>query len=115
MEKDLRQNKINLSNHEHIFLIFSNYEIQSPPYEPNYTLSPLSVENDPIVAPIEENFEYSGELEDVDVRKKNPRRQTSGFYVGSPGVFTEAVGVPDIWTQFTDQWGARTNKRKRVY
>jgi hypothetical protein len=30
-------------------------------------------------------------------------------------VFTEAVGVPDIWTQFTDQWGARTNKRKRVY
>ena len=41
----------------------------------------------------------------------NDKRQVTGFYIGKPPVFTKAVGVPDIWDMFSQEWGQKLGRR----
>ena len=43
----------------------------------------------------------------------NDKRQATGFYIGKPPVFTKAVGTPDIWDLFSEEWGLKDNSRRK--
>ena len=84
--------------------------------EPSYSPpAPAPSYNEPEI--VEDNFQYeepaSGYSAPSDDSQSNlPKRQASGFYVGRPPIYTNAVGTPDIWNMFSQEWGGRVSRRR---
>ena len=86
--------------------------------EPSYSPpAPAPSYNEP--ATVEDNFQFdveepaSGYSAPADDSHSNvPKRQASGFYVGKPPIYTNAVGTPDIWNMFSQEWGGRVSRRR---
>ena len=83
--------------------------------EPSYSPpAPAPSYNEPDV--VEDNFEFEAVEPDSGYRAptsegSQSKRQT-GFYVGNPGVYTNAIGTPDIWNMFSQEWGGRVSRRR---
>jgi len=75
----------------------------------------------PSYNPPDADFEYQTELPSYNTspdqyagnQSNVPKRQASGFYVGKPPIYTNAIGTPDIWNMFSQEWGQRRSTRRR--
>jgi len=84
---------------------------QEPSYAPVPTTPPPAdfqeeVEEDKYGLPLAPV--YHSRIGETDNKGK---RESQGLLMGEPGVYTQSVGVPDIWDMFSNEWGNRLSRR----
>ena len=50
--------------------------------------------------------------EEEEDKSTTNKRESLGMLIGEPPVYTQSMGVPDIWNMFSNEWGSRLTKRK---
>ena len=90
-----------------------SYNAPSETAKPSYS-PPASNYGSPEKETSEAQFEYETEQPSYNNEAPSnvPKRQASGFHIGNPPVYTNAIGTPDIWSMFNEEWGQRSTRRR---